>query len=216
MGFPQSVCKTATSRIQINFNLATEFLLAQPILVQRARDKESARNLTNSSTSGQSTEAADATIDVSMGKASIAGPSSEIMGDGGSFRHFKSPNYTIPDEIGAQIITALGDLKDLIRSQFLKESIGLAQSYDGLVFDLKAAFKAFENKMASNNQKAGNLIGGASLAVEIKSSSLKSSAGDEDSQDLYRKSALGLYEGGLKNVPRAVREMMKKTQAWVI
>ncbi|KAI8447146.1 hypothetical protein BY996DRAFT_6490522 [Phakopsora pachyrhizi] len=41
---------------------------------------------------------------------------------------------------------------------------------------------------------AGNLIGGASLAVEIKSSSFKSSAGDEDSQDLYRKSALGLYE----------------------
>ncbi|KAI8454640.1 hypothetical protein BY996DRAFT_6413722 [Phakopsora pachyrhizi] len=66
MGFPQSVCKTATSRIQINFNLATEFLLAQPILVQRARDKESARNLTNSSTSGQSTEAADATIPITI------------------------------------------------------------------------------------------------------------------------------------------------------
>ncbi|CAH7688455.1 expressed protein [Phakopsora pachyrhizi] len=62
MGFPQSVCKTVLSRRQNNLNLATEFLLALPILVQRPRDEESARNQTNSNASRPSTEAADPTI----------------------------------------------------------------------------------------------------------------------------------------------------------
>ncbi|CAH7681606.1 hypothetical protein BY996DRAFT_6422043 [Phakopsora pachyrhizi] len=39
-----------------NLNLATEFLLASPILVQRARDEDSARNQSNASASELSTE----------------------------------------------------------------------------------------------------------------------------------------------------------------
>ncbi|CAH7683773.1 hypothetical protein PPACK8108_LOCUS17480 [Phakopsora pachyrhizi] len=72
----------------------------------------------------------------------------------------------------------------------------LEKSFAGMLSNALAEidFDFLSVKRLSINQKAGNLIGGASLAVEIKSSSFKSSAGDEDSQDLYRKSALGLYE----------------------
>ncbi|KAI9599651.1 hypothetical protein KEM48_008865 [Puccinia striiformis f. sp. tritici PST-130] len=40
MGFPRSACETALARTHNNLNLATEFLLASPVLVQRARDEE--------------------------------------------------------------------------------------------------------------------------------------------------------------------------------
>ncbi|KAI8459995.1 hypothetical protein BY996DRAFT_6461306 [Phakopsora pachyrhizi] len=253
----QSPLKIAYNPVPPSGGLATELLLSDSIkrsLIQKLNlpaqirlglaafhfCAESARNLTNSSTSGQSTEAADATI--WDWKLFIDSPitidPSRLCLQLALVQALRLWEMVEASGI-SKIITALGDLKDLIRSQFLKESIGLAQSYDGLVFDLKAAFKAFENKintpmqiakiileksfagMLSNalaeidfdflsvkrlsivhsnilpkfqQNLAGNLIGGASLAVEIKSSSLKSSAGDEDSQDLYRKSALGLYE----------------------
>ncbi|KAI9600681.1 hypothetical protein H4Q26_000471 [Puccinia striiformis f. sp. tritici PST-130] len=40
MGFPRSACETALARTHNNLNLATEFLLASPVLVQRAREEE--------------------------------------------------------------------------------------------------------------------------------------------------------------------------------
>lgn len=45
MGFPRSACETALARTQNNLNLATEFLLASPVLVQRARDEEAAARI---------------------------------------------------------------------------------------------------------------------------------------------------------------------------
>ncbi|CAH7686641.1 expressed protein, partial [Phakopsora pachyrhizi] len=223
MGFPRSVCETALSRTQNNLNLATEFLLASPVLVQRARDEESARSQTNAGTTGLPAEdtspisvepidpgtneenetssnppiestpdelmrtsndvlgtgdslsttlsssidpPADSSdsVDVLMGEASIAGPSSEIMGDVESSTHDEGddilatpkapeklsprlgPKSTGPDEIRSRMMSTLGKLRDPIRSYFLKRSMDLAESYEGLAFDLKAAFKAFENK----------------------------------------------------------------------
>ncbi|KAA1107112.1 hypothetical protein PGT21_002719 [Puccinia graminis f. sp. tritici] len=60
MGFPRSACETALARTHNNLNLATEFLLASPVLVQRARDEEASAAATaaaaaaaaSSSTSG--------------------------------------------------------------------------------------------------------------------------------------------------------------------
>ncbi|KAI8454868.1 hypothetical protein BY996DRAFT_7067248, partial [Phakopsora pachyrhizi] len=106
----------------------------------------------------------DSFVDVLMGKASIAGPSSEIMGDVESSTHDKGddilatpkaseklspwlgPKSTGPDEIKAWMMSTLGKLRDPIRSYFLKRSMDLAESYEGLAFDLEAAFKTFENK----------------------------------------------------------------------
>ncbi|KAI8447161.1 hypothetical protein BY996DRAFT_7735989, partial [Phakopsora pachyrhizi] len=106
----------------------------------------------------------DSFVDVLMGEASIAGPSSEIMGDVESSTHDKGndilatpkaseklspwlgPKSTGPDEIKAWMMSMLGKLRDPIRSYFLKRSMDLAESYEGLAFDLEAAFKTFENK----------------------------------------------------------------------
>ncbi|KAI8443329.1 hypothetical protein BY996DRAFT_8273223 [Phakopsora pachyrhizi] len=103
-------------------------------------------------------------VDVLMGEASIAGPSSEFMGDVESSTHDKGddilatpkalvklspwlgPKSTGPHEIRAQMMSTLGKLRDSIRSYFLKRSMDLAESYEGQAFDLKAAFKAVENK----------------------------------------------------------------------
>ncbi|CAH7668723.1 expressed protein, partial [Phakopsora pachyrhizi] len=64
------------------------------------------------------------------------------------------PKSTGPDEIRARMMSILGKLRDPIRSYFLKRSMDLAESYEGLAFDLKAAFKAFENKpFISGNNK---------------------------------------------------------------
>ncbi|KAI8459266.1 hypothetical protein BY996DRAFT_6410280 [Phakopsora pachyrhizi] len=148
-------CKSALSRTQNNLNLATEFLLASPVLVQRARDEESAQSQTDTGTNGlpvegtnlisvepsgpgtneenETTDSSDS-VDVLMGKASIAGPSSEIMGDVESFTHDKGddilatpkaseklspwlgPKSTGPDEIKAWMMSTLGKLRDPIRS----------------------------------------------------------------------------------------------------
>ncbi|CAH7682711.1 expressed protein, partial [Phakopsora pachyrhizi] len=56
------------------------------------------------------------------------------------------PKSTGPHEIRAQMMSTLGKLRDSIRSYFLKRSMDLAESYEGQAFDLKAAFKAVENK----------------------------------------------------------------------
>ncbi|CAH7668408.1 hypothetical protein PPACK8108_LOCUS2916, partial [Phakopsora pachyrhizi] len=56
------------------------------------------------------------------------------------------PKSTGPDEIKAWMMSMLGKLRDPIRSYFLKRSMDLAESYEGLAFDLEAAFKTFENK----------------------------------------------------------------------
>ncbi|CAH7685633.1 hypothetical protein PPACK8108_LOCUS20200, partial [Phakopsora pachyrhizi] len=56
------------------------------------------------------------------------------------------PKSTGPDEIKAWMMSTLGKLRDPIRSYILKRSMDLAESYEGLAFDLEAAFKTFENK----------------------------------------------------------------------
>ncbi|CAH7685729.1 hypothetical protein PPACK8108_LOCUS20301 [Phakopsora pachyrhizi] len=120
---PDETCVATLSRTQNNLNLATEFLLASPVLVQRARDEESAQSQTDTGTNGLPVEADSSdSVDVLMGKASIAGPSSEIMGDVESFTHDKGddilatpkaseklspwlgPKSTGPDEIKAWMI----------------------------------------------------------------------------------------------------------------
>jgi len=40
MSFPRFACETALARTHHNLNLATKFLLASPVLVQRAQDEE--------------------------------------------------------------------------------------------------------------------------------------------------------------------------------
>ncbi|CAH7686441.1 hypothetical protein PPACK8108_LOCUS21089 [Phakopsora pachyrhizi] len=176
----------ALSRTQNNLNLATEFLLASPVLVQRARDEESAQSQIDTGTNGLPVEADSSdSVDVLMGEASIAGPSSEIMGDVESSTHDEGneilatpkaleklsprlgPKSTGPDEIKAWMMSTLGKLRDPIRSYFLKRSMDLAESYEGLAFNLEAAFKTFENKpfILDNNKPFDGI---QSLIIELQ------------------------------------------------
>ncbi|KAI8451202.1 hypothetical protein BY996DRAFT_8688598 [Phakopsora pachyrhizi] len=114
-----------------NLNLATEFLLASPILVQRARDEESTRNQTNSNASRPSTEAADPTVlepsnmndgvwtedssptallsPIDPSTSTSLADSDVSMGEaskaGPSSRRRQGPNPFVPNELRAQILT---------------------------------------------------------------------------------------------------------------
>ncbi|KAI8447761.1 hypothetical protein BY996DRAFT_6420599 [Phakopsora pachyrhizi] len=57
------------------------------------------------------------------------------------------PNPFVPDKIRARIMTALGELRDPIWSHFLKQSMESTYLYEGLAWDIKAAFKAFKNNL---------------------------------------------------------------------
>ncbi|KAI8460869.1 hypothetical protein BY996DRAFT_6429551 [Phakopsora pachyrhizi] len=166
MGFPRSVCETALSRTQNNLNLATEFLLASPVLVQRARDEESARSQTNAGTTGlpaedtspisvepidpgtneenetSSNPPIESTPDELMRTSndvlgtgdslSTTLSSVDIMGDVESSTHDEAPEKLSP-RLGPKS-TGPDEIRSRMISYFLKP------------FDLKAAFKAFENK----------------------------------------------------------------------
>ncbi|MBW0460652.1 hypothetical protein O181_000367 [Austropuccinia psidii MF-1] len=72
------------------------------------------------------------------------------------------------DEIRAQMKTALGELRDPLRAIFLKRSLLLAESYEELAFDLKTAFKAFENKSFNTTDNNTPFDGIAMLLGELQ------------------------------------------------
>ncbi|KAH9820843.1 hypothetical protein DFH28DRAFT_1121207 [Melampsora americana] len=232
MGFPRSVCETALARTQNNLNLATEFLLAQPVLVQRARDEEAARTAVAAATAtaaaaapsvdaSASTDPPAATESSEPGNVasielpvpltpydSAASPSNEHltdelmpdtnenpaglearaigddnllvspadddsdrqdvhMGEASSVTDAgelptgspiatpvpapkaASTETTSPEEARISLKKTLDELRDPLRDLFLERSFVLAESYEGLAFDLKVAFKTFEKKPPS-------------------------------------------------------------------
>ncbi|CAH7670519.1 serine dehydratase beta chain-domain-containing protein [Phakopsora pachyrhizi] len=77
------------------------------------------------------------------------------------------PNPFVPDKIRARIMTALGELRDPIWSHFLKQSMESTCLYEGLAWDIKAAFKAFKNNLCiSFDNKAFDSI--LSLMIKLQ------------------------------------------------
>ncbi|CAH7671598.1 hypothetical protein PPACK8108_LOCUS6392 [Phakopsora pachyrhizi] len=77
------------------------------------------------------------------------------------------PNPFVPDKIRARIMTALGELRDPIWSHFLKQSMESTYLYEGLAWDIKAAFKAFKNNLCiSFDNKAFDSI--LSLMIKLQ------------------------------------------------
>ncbi|CAH7684924.1 expressed protein [Phakopsora pachyrhizi] len=121
-----------------------------------------------------STSTSSAECDLLMDEASIADPSSQIMGGSGTCRRVKGddaqmtpngpkalrklsprlgPNPAIPEDFRAQIMIILRELRDHIQSHFIKQVMDLAESYERLAFDLKAALKEFDYKLFISSGK---------------------------------------------------------------